>query len=75
MSDTAQRETRWAQVLLWLVPALWTVNYIVARKAPGVIGPYALALGRWALAALILVVITRAELWEQRAAIARCLGV
>lgn len=71
MSDAAQRETRWAQVLLWLVPALWTVNYIVARKAPGVIGPYALAWGRWGLAALILVVITRAELWEQRAAIAR----
>jgi len=71
MPDAAQRETRRALVLLWLVPALWAVNYIVARKAPGVIGPYMLALGRWGLAALILVVITRAELWQQRAAIAR----
>ncbi|MGC1173708.1 DMT family transporter [Polaromonas sp.] len=71
MPDAAQRETRRALVLLWLVPALWAVNYIVARKAPGVIGPYMLALGRWGLAALILVVITRGELWQQRAAIAR----
>jgi drug/metabolite transporter (DMT)-like permease len=71
MSEAAQRETRQAQLLLWLVPALWSVNYIVARKAPGVIGPYMLALGRWGLAALILVLITRAELWQQRASIAR----
>ncbi|HQS00682.1 MULTISPECIES: DMT family transporter [unclassified Polaromonas] len=71
MLDAAQRETRRALLLLWLVPALWAVNYIVARKAPGVIGPYMLALGRWGLAALILMVITRAELWEQRAAITR----
>lgn len=71
MPDAAQRERRKALVLLWLVPALWAVNYIVARKAPGVIGPYMLALGRWALAALILVVLTRTELWDQRVAIAR----
>ena len=71
MPDAAQRDTRRALLLLWLVPALWAVNYIVARKAPGVIGPYMLALGRWGLAALILVVITRTELWEQRAAITR----
>ncbi|MDI1238397.1 MAG: DMT family transporter [Polaromonas sp.] len=71
MFDSAQRETRRALLLLWLVPALWAVNYIVARKAPGVIGPYMLALGRWALAALILIVLTRAELWVQRAAIMR----
>lgn len=71
MPEALQRETRLALLLLWLVPALWTVNYIVARKAPGVIGPYMLALGRWGLAALILVVITRGELWQQRASIVR----
>ena len=38
----------------------------MARKAPGVIGPYAPALGRWSLAALILLVITRRELWRER---------
>ena len=71
MPEAVQRETRLALLLLWLVPALWAVNYIVARKAPGVIGPYMLALGRWGLAALILLVITREELWRERASILR----
>lgn len=69
MPDAAAREARLALLLLWLVPALWAVNYIVARKAPGVIGPYMLALGRWGLAAVVLVVITRSELWRERASI------
>ncbi len=60
-----------AQWLLWLVPALWTVNYIVARKAPGVIGPYLLALGRWFVAGAVLWVLAGSELWRERAAIAR----
>src|SRR6188474_2190562 len=71
MPDSAQKHARQALALLWLVPALWTVNYIVARKAPGVIGPYMLAFGRWGLAALFLLVLTRSELWRQRADIAK----
>ncbi|WP_431095854.1 DMT family transporter [Polaromonas aquatica] len=66
MPDTAQKQARRALALLWLVPALWTVNYIVARKAPEVIGPYLLAFGRWGLAALLLLVLTRSELWRER---------
>lgn len=66
MPEAMQRQTRLALILLWVVPVLWTVNYIVARKAPGVIGPYLLAFGRWALAALVLVVLARAELWRER---------
>jgi drug/metabolite transporter (DMT)-like permease len=66
MPDSLQKQTRWALILLWVVPVLWTVNYIVARKAPGVIGPHLLALGRWGLAALVLVVLARSELWAQR---------
>lgn len=66
MTDSIQKQTRWALILLWVVPVLWTVNYIVARKAPGVIGPHLLALGRWGLAALVLVVLARSELWMQR---------
>ncbi|AYQ29999.1 MULTISPECIES: DMT family transporter [unclassified Polaromonas] len=71
MPDSAQKHSRQALALLWLVPALWTVNYIVARKAPGVIGPYLLAFGRWGLAALFLLLLTRTELWRQRADIAK----
>jgi drug/metabolite transporter (DMT)-like permease len=71
MPDSAQKHSRQALALLWLVPALWTVNYIVARKAPGVIGPYLLAFGRWGLAALFLLALTRSELWRQRADLAK----
>jgi drug/metabolite transporter (DMT)-like permease len=71
MPDSAQKHSRQALALLWLVPALWTVNYIVARKAPGVIGPYLLAFGRWGLAAMFLLLLTRTELWRQRADIAK----
>ena len=52
--------------LLWITPALWSVNYIVARSAPGVIEPHMLAFGRWALAGLILTFIARKELWRER---------
>eukprot|EP01030_Chromulinospumella_sphaerica_P021984 gene21984-21944_t len=38
--------------------------------APGTIAPYALALGRWALAGALLGVVARRELWAQRRAIA-----
>ena len=71
MSDGLQKQTHWALILLWFVPALWSVNYIVARKAPGTIGPHLLALGRWGLAALVLVVLARSELWAQRANIGK----
>lgn len=58
MTESHHHQIRWAQALLWLVPALWTVNYIVARKAPGVIGPHLLA-------------IAGPELWRERAAVLR----
>jgi len=31
-----------AHVLVFITPALWSVNYLVARWAPGVIAPHAL---------------------------------
>ena len=71
MSEQAQRNTRIALVLVWLVPMLWTVNYIVARRAPGVIGPHLLALGRWALAAVVLLAWSGPELWRRRDELAR----
>ena len=44
----------WARIGLVVVPALWSTNYLIARLADGLIGPHALALGRWLLAGLIL---------------------
>jgi drug/metabolite transporter (DMT)-like permease len=66
-----QRTLRLASLAVWLTPALWAVNYIVARKAPGVIEPYALALGRWFIAGVVLTALARHELWAQRHAIAK----
>jgi drug/metabolite transporter (DMT)-like permease len=63
--------TRWARVLLWVVPALWSTNYLIARASEGVIGPHALAFGRWLLAALLLLPFTAAGLWTRREALRR----
>lgn len=60
-----------ARVLLWLVPLLWSSNYIIARLADGVIAPHALALGRWTLALLILLPWLGRGLWAQRAVVRR----
>jgi len=66
-SDTSVNDRqRLALGLLWITPALWSVNYIVARTAPGVVEPHMLAWGRWALAGLILGVVARRELWRER---------
>ncbi len=60
-----------ARVLLWLVPLLWSSNYIIARLGDGLIAPHALALGRWCLAALILLPWMGRGLWAQRAVVRR----
>ena len=52
--STDARLERLAVFAVWLVPVLWTVNLVIARKAPALVGPYTLALGRWFLAALVL---------------------
>ncbi len=62
---------RIAQMLMWVVPALWSSNYLIARAADGVIGPHLLASGRWALAALLLLPLTARGLWARRAALRR----
>ncbi|MFZ4651650.1 MAG: DMT family transporter [Rubrivivax sp.] len=49
---------RRAQALLWVVPALWSSNYLIARAAEGVIAPHLLALGRWVLAIALLLPFT-----------------
>ena len=71
MREGVARQEGLAIIMLWLVPVLWTANYIVARKAPGVVGPYVLAFGRWSLAAMVLLCFCGNELWERRADIAR----
>lgn len=62
---------RWAIALLFITPALWSVNYVVGRSAPGVVAPHMLALLRWALAGLLLAPFAWTELSAKRALIAR----
>jgi drug/metabolite transporter (DMT)-like permease len=67
-----EAQTRLAQSAIWLIPLLWSVNYFVARRAPGVIEPYTLACIRWGLAGLLLSLHARAELrreWRHIAAV------
>lgn len=59
------RSARFAQVLLWVVPALWSSNYIIARLANGVVAPHALALGRWTLALALMLPFVWRELRTQ----------
>jgi drug/metabolite transporter (DMT)-like permease len=69
MTDVSARGRRLAHALLFITPALWSVNYLVARWAPGVIAPHALALGRWVVAAAVLGAFCAAELRAQRGAV------
>ncbi len=56
---------RGAWLLLWVVPALWSANYLIARLAVGVISPHQLALGRWSLALLLMLPFVAGELRER----------
>ena len=58
----AESRHRMALILFWVTPAMWTVNYLVARTAPGVVQPHVLALCRWVLAGTILCAMARHEL-------------
>jgi drug/metabolite transporter (DMT)-like permease len=62
----AAAERRLAHALIFIAPALWSVNYLVARWAPGVIAPHALALGRWVVAALVLAIFCHREIAAKR---------
>ena len=57
---------RLALALLFITPALWSVNSLVARMAPGIIEPHLLAMSRWLVASLLFAATTRAEIWAHR---------
>lgn len=66
MPSERAAELRLAYALVFITPALWSVNYLVARWAPGIIAPHALALARWTVAALLLVGLSWRELSDKR---------
>lgn len=68
---TTFTDRRWAVALLFITPALWSVNYIVGRLAPGIVAPHMLALLRWGLAGLILAAFAWPELLAKRSVLMR----
>ena len=62
-------DRRWALALLFITPALWSVNYLVGRLAPGTIAPHMLALLRWTLAGALLAAFAWPELLVKRSSI------
>jgi drug/metabolite transporter (DMT)-like permease len=58
-------------VLVWVIPGLWSSNYIIARLGTELIGAHALAFGRWLLAAAIMLPFVARELATQRQALRR----
>jgi drug/metabolite transporter (DMT)-like permease len=62
---------RYALALILITAAFFSVNYLVARLAPGQIAPHMLALCRWAGAGLILGGFAFSELRDKRHLIAK----
>ena len=62
---------RWATILLFVTPALWSVNYLVARASADVVAPHMLAFWRWLLAGAMLGGLARHDIWRHRDAITR----
>ncbi len=57
---------RLALALIFITPAFWSVNYLVARKAPGVIEPHALASMRWLMAGFLFGLGYWGQIWAER---------
>lgn len=57
-SAMASKPRRLAWLLLWVTPALWSSNYLIARTADGLVTPHVLALLRWSLALALMLPFT-----------------
>lgn len=68
---TPEHRKHWAYALIFITPALWSVNYLVGRSAADTVAPHALALGRWLIAFLLLAAMSWRELAAHPIAIRR----
>ena len=66
---TPLHRKQWAFALIFITPALWSVNYLVGRSAADTVAPHMLALGRWLIAGLLLGVVSWREIAAHRSAI------
>jgi drug/metabolite transporter (DMT)-like permease len=70
-ASSSARDLRIAQILLFITPAMFTTNMVMARATAGLIPPVALAELRWIGVVLVLLPFCGRELWRSRAAILR----
>jgi drug/metabolite transporter (DMT)-like permease len=68
-ASSSPRDLRIAQILLFVTPAMFTTNMVMARATAGLIPPVALAELRWLGVVLVLLPFCGRELWRSRAAI------
>ncbi|XXY54028.1 DMT family transporter [Sorangium sp. So ce269] len=68
---TEPRDQRIAQVLLFVTPAMFTANMVLARATADFIPPVALAALRWLGVVLVLLPFCARELWRHRATLRR----
>jgi len=68
---TPAHRKQWAFALIFIAPALWSVNYLVARSAAGTVAPHALAFGRWLIAFALLAALSWREIAAHPIAIRR----
>ena len=66
---TPDHRKQWAFALIFITPALWSVNYLVGRLAADSVAPHMLALGRWVIAGALLGMVSWREIVAYRAAI------
>jgi drug/metabolite transporter (DMT)-like permease len=66
-----QEGERIAYALMAVSPVLFASNVLVARAVADTLPPVALALGRWGLAALLLLTVMAKPLWRARRAVRR----
>ena len=66
---TPDHRKQWAFALIFITPALWSVNYLVGRLAADSVAPHMLALGRWLIAGTLLGMVSWREIVAHRAAI------
>lgn len=59
---TSTTRVRLAYALFIITPAMWSTNYIVARYAPGIVGPHLLAFLRWFFAFCLMMPFALPEL-------------
>lgn len=67
MEASSPRDLRIAQILLFVTPAMFTTNMVLARATAGLIPPVALAEMRWIGVVLLLLPFCGRELWHARA--------